>query len=516
MDYINAKATYDATLSTMAATDDRYRFVDRMSKNLTEIANHLTTIAYQDSMLRISTLTEEERYDLAKKLQKPPSVPAQGTSGRPVNVKNAGDPKLAATFPGGRPPSRPTGGLSTQNSNFFAYDQREVRRGLREFEHEWGDRSLTDNWRVSAIAALNTEFDEITSPEDVPSDVLTDKDLERLFRDVPDTDEKRAAAHEAIQNAMLQLGSLYRDKLEDYQLSIDMLNDLLTKYPDTRFALDAYYQLYLSYLSIENFAQAEYYKNKIITEYASSKYAMVLLDPDYLNKQLTEEQRLDRDYQEVFQLVSTHAYAEARSRIDGAKSTFGTNHKLQAKYSILEAMCIGNLEGREAYVDALKAVIGNYPGTPEEIKARDMLLLMDEYQGSRLNLKTGPKAPEYKLAMDAQHFILVQVSGFNEADAQDVKVSISNYNRKYHSLDKLKISSLRFDTKGDRIIILVRSFKDGATAMRYLNGTKNAPGEFVSDDVDFEIFAVTQQNYREIVSQKSVDSYRPFFEENYQ
>jgi hypothetical protein len=207
-------------------------------------------------------------------------------------------------------------------------------------------------------------------------------------------------------------------------------------------------------------------------------------------------------------------FIEASERIQSAKATFGTTHKLQAKYSILEAMCIGNLEGKEAYIDALKAVIGGYPGTPEEIKARDMLLLLDAYQGSRLNLaKSG--GPNFKPGMDAQHFVLVQVTGFKDSDAQDVKVSISNYNRKYHNLDKLKISSLRFDTQGDQVIILVRSFKDGAAALKYLTGVEKYSTEFAPAGTNYEAFAVTQANYREIVGQKSVESYRTFYNENY-
>lgn len=512
-DYINAKLAYDATLTTMLKTDERYRRVDRLSKNLTDIAMHLTNIQLQDSLLRISMMTDEEKRELAKKLYQPPVSPQSGSAG---NVKGSQGGKAAlAAMPGAQGAGRPTGGTSVLQTSFFAYDQKQVKRGQRDFEHTWGDRPLSDNWRLASLVELTGNFvDADTAGASQPTDILTDQDIAKVLGDIPDTDEKRAASHDIIQNAMLQLGSLYRDKLEDYPLSIETLESLLAKYPDTQYKLDALYQLYLSHLALEDFARAEYYKNMIIEDFAASKYAMVLIDPDYMSKQLTEEQRLDRDYQEVYDLVQKGNFEQARTRIEEAKATFGTSHALQAKYSILEAMCIGNLEGREAYIDALKAVIGGYPGTPEEIKARDMLLLLDAYQGSKLNLKTASE-PDFKLSMDAQHFVLIQVAGYKDADAQDVKVSISNYNRKYHSLDKLKISSLRFDAQGDQVIILVRSFKDGTAAMKYLDGISKNQNEFVPTGTNYDIFAVTQQNYREIVAQKSVESYRPFFEENY-
>ena len=516
-DYVNAKAAYDATLTTMLKTDARYRQVDRLSKNLTDIARYLNDIALQDSLLAISAMDENARLELAKRLQKDANATAKNASAaKSQNVQGKGGPTGGApAMPAGAPQSRPTSGQSAPQSTFFAYLPKELKRGQREFENDWGDRGLGDNWRVSSIAASGIAFDnDVADPNTAAITILTRADVDKIFRDVPDTDEKKAAAHETIQNAMLQLGSLYRDKLEDYTKSIETLEKLLMKYPDTKFALDVYYQLYVSHHAIGNHDQAEYYKNRIINEYAASKYALVLTDPDYLSKQLSEEQRLDRNYQEVYELVETGAFEEAKARIDEARQTFGNSHKLNAKYSILEAMCIGNLEGKEAYVDALKAVIGAYPGTPEETKARDMLLLLGEYKGSRLNLAKST-GPSFEPGPDAQHFILIQVTGNKVADAQDVKVSISNYNRKYHSLDKLKISSLRFDTQGNQVIILVRSFKDAATAMKYFDGANKYPAEFVPAGTHIEVFAVTQHNYREIVSQKSVDSYRSFFEEHY-
>lgn len=516
-DYVSAKSAYDATLGTMLKNDSRYRQVDRLSKNLTDIARYLNDIALQDSLLRLSLLSPGERVELANALHKKQSSSKQSQDGNTPGALAAGKgtrPGAALAVGGtGGPQAIPTSGQSVGvQSNFFAYNPKEVKRGQREFKNNWGDRPLSDNWRISSISSRYTTFEEAektAAPQDVP---LTQQEILKILQGIPDTEEQKEAAHEIIQNAMLQLGSLYRDKLEDYNQSIEILESLLQKYPDTKYTLDAYYQLYLSHISINNLSRAEYYKNKIIAEYPSSKYALVLTDPDYLSKQLTEEQRLDRHYQEVYDLVERGRFEEAKAKIDGAKETFGTNHKLQAKYSILEAMCLGNMEGKEAYVEALKKVIGSYPGTPEEIKARDMLLLLGEYQGSRLNLSSAPK---FEPDPTGIHFILVMITDHKDADAQDVKVSISNFNRKYYNLDKLKISSLRFDTQGNQTLVLVRSFKDAATAMKYFENAKKNGGEFAPSGTNYEIFPVTQNNYREIVKQKSIEPYRPFFSANY-
>jgi hypothetical protein len=52
-------------------------------------------------------------------------------------------------------------------------------------------------------------------------------------------------------------------------------------------------------------------------------------------------------------------------------------------------------------------------------------------------------------------------------------------------------------------------------AMNYYNNVQSNKVEYVKDDINYEVFPVTQQGYREIIKQKTVNNYRPFFENNY-
>ena len=51
--------------------------------------------------------------------------------------------------------------------------------------------------------------------------------------------------------------------------------------------------------------------------------------------------------------------------------------------------------------------------------------------------------------------------------------------------------------------------------MEYFDKTESDKSDFVKVDAEYEVFAVTQKTYREIVKQRSVNSYRVFFERNY-
>jgi hypothetical protein len=39
--------------------------------------------------------------------------------------------------------------------------------------------------------------------------------------------------------------------------------------------------------------------------------------------------------------------------------------------------------------------------------------------------------------------------------------------------------------------------------------------KYLGDNNDYEVFAVTQHNYREILKSKSIEAYREFFNKNY-
>jgi tetratricopeptide (TPR) repeat protein len=405
---------------------------------------------------------------------------------------------------------------TSTRSNFFAYDPKSVKRGKREFEREWGDRPLADNWRLASRLVNESGFEESLAEEDTAEEEISESQLADIFKDVPRTDEERAASHGIIQNAMLQLGSLYREKLEDYPQSIDVLESLLAKYPDTEHKLDAYYQLYLSYILQGDVAKSNYYKNKIIDEFSQSKYALVLSDPDYFAKQLSEAQKLRNAYEEVFDQVENNKYTEAREMILKCREQYGTNHDLEPKMRILEAMCIGNLEGRDAYVSALKDIVGAYPNTPEETKARDMLLLLGEYKGSRLNLDRGRTGTaDFRVDPNARHYVLVMIHNFSEVDMSEAKLAVHNFNNKYHRLDRLKVNSLVFDPATKQTLILIRTFKDGERAMAYQVNAVKHTDEYLPASADYDIFPVSEWNYRQIIKQRSIEGYRSFFETNY-
>ena len=327
-DFVNAKYYYDSTLTVLQESDDRYEEVSTYAKNLAQIAQHLETITYQDSLLRLSKLTDKELKKLASKIKKERQarqLAAQTASSKPSNIQQA---TLI-------PVSRAGGAASTKTSSFFAYDDRALKKGLRDFKRKWGEIALSDDWRRASGNAFN-----VSSSDDLGEDSLSvagpisETEVEEIFKDVPKTDIEREAAASKIEDALFELGRLYRSELSNSQKSIEALERMLSMNPESEHCLDAYYLLYVAHTELGQTSQANVYKEKITSEYADSEYAKYINDPAYLENVISEEDKVEQYYTEVYGLYSQGLYKDAYSKLKAAPKAIGTKHMLLSKFSL--------------------------------------------------------------------------------------------------------------------------------------------------------------------------------------
>ncbi|MEQ8705283.1 MAG: hypothetical protein RIC19_15255 [Phaeodactylibacter sp.] len=505
-EYVNAKNYYDSTLMVMAEQDERFKRVKGMAGSLTDIAKNLEIIALQDSLLTISQMTPAEQEALALEIKK-----KQDDARRKALVAQANQ-QANQRFGNLNNRVNPSASLGSAESSFFAYDDRRQKRGIRDFERIWGTRPLEDNWRRSA-ASSNDIIEEISS--DDGSDILTDEEIEKLLGAVPKTEGDIAAAEIQLQEAMSKLGALYRERLENYDRAIAVLEELNERFPGNTYELDSWYQLYLAYTDIGNPSKAKVYADKILDKYPNTAYALIIKNPNYAEELVKEEQELNRYYDETYAAFASGNYRQAFDRSQQAKDKFGAANPFQPKFALLSAMSTGNIEGKEAYVEALRNVVARYPDTEEQLRAREILRLLGE---TTTSLPAGAKEEieAFKEEADKLHYAIIAFKDKN-ISLTDAKVKVSDYNEKYHKLDRIRISNIYLGTTADdRVPILVlRRFKDKQEAMKYYNGVQRNKKEFVEGGGDFELFPVTQNNYREILKQRKIEGYRLFFQQFY-
>ncbi len=507
-EYVQAKSYYDSTLQVLPEADGRYKRVKGMSENLTDIAKNLKIILLQDSLLRIGEMSPAEQEALALEIKK-----KRDEERRQALIEKA---NRAANQKFGSINNRvnSTAALGAAESSFFAYDDRRLKRGAREFQRKWGSRALEDNWRRSNVGS-NAILEEVAA-NDGDSDILTEEEIQQLLGDVPKTEGEVAAAEIQLQEAMSKLGALYRERLDNHQKAINVLEELNRRYPGNTYELDSWYHLYLAYTDIGNSAKAQEYADKIVEKYPNTAYALIIKNPNYAEELVKEQQELNRYYDETYSAFANGNFRLAYDRSQEAKDKFGAANPFQPKFALLSAMSTGNLKGKEAYVEELRTVVARYPNTEEQVRAREILRLLGETSSS-LPAGAREELEAFTYEEDKLHYAIIAFEN-QEVNLNDAKVQVSDYNQKYHKLDRLRISNIFLGkSKDDRIPILVlRRFKDKNEAMKYYEGVERHQDEFLSGkDMDYDLLPVTQNNYREILKQRGIEGYRLFFDEYY-
>ncbi len=504
-DYVKSKKYYDQALATLDPKDERYPEVAALAKNLTGIADNLQTIALQDSLLEISNLSDEEKRQFAYDLKK------RELEARRQALLEKEQQQADAALLGGSG-SVPTAGAKP--SSFFAYDDREVKKGLREFQTFWGGRALQDNWRRSnAQSQEDLLEEENVSDEDLLA-AITDEEVADILKDVPANDKEREIAHDKIQKAMLALGRLYRERLNRPDKSVEILEEMLRRYPDSRFELDALYFLYLAYLELDKQEEAQKLAALIIKRYPDSTYAHILQDPDYLSKQISEEERIARYYEQMYELFKSGQYAQVHEMAVEAKQKFGLKHAYRPRMELLDVMSTGKLKNRDAYIQALKEFVVRFPDTPEEKYAKEMLRHLGVSVAEAKAPKPTTDSP-FKYVPKSMHYVIIVFDG--KIKLQDAKVALSDYHRKYHSQDRLKLASIYLGTSENRVpAVVIRRFSNAEKAMAYYQSAVQNLQEFLDPGTfKYHIYPVSQGNYRVLLKQKSMNGYPEFFEENY-
>ncbi len=514
-DYLRAKNYFDSTLAVMGEKDIRKEEVARYSASLTDIAKNIAIIELQDSLLLISSWAEKDQKQWARKLLKD----REKTQGSKVLSPTPAsfDP---SAFTRSNIDLTPQGGNKAV-STFFAYDDKILKKGIKDFEKIWGATKLQDNWRLSQKQGGFTANTNFNSPDaGVTPDQAAEstEDIASILKEIPNTPGAKDGANEKIKNSMYELGVLYREKLENYSKAIKVLEDLLIKYPASMIEQDVLYQIYLASVQSGDQTRTTKYKSRLLAEYPSSKYAQLLNDPNWMLKNEDKAAMLRAFYNETYSLFTSGHCDVVQVRIRQADSLF-TENPLRGKFALLDVFCIGKTQGKDAYVNALKDFIARYPQSEERDKAKDMLryLMGDDKAFETADIiKTNVSVNAFDYLADELHYVIAIVYDKKESTLSDIKISISDFNQRYFQNDDLKISNIFLDQDATIPIIMVRKFDQADQAIRYYNIVKNNPKQFIAPEINHELFAISQSNYRKLYASKDVDSYKSFFKTHYQ
>ncbi len=503
--YVPAAAYYDSTFVSLPQEHEEYDQVKARKENLGELVMHLNTVELQDSLLRIANMSDKARNvfieELIERLEEEALKAQEEAEQEFLTDKES-----------------KSGDSASSGSVWYFYNPSAKGKGYNEFKTQWGSRPDVDNWRLSSKIASSGEEDGVlagASDAEEQRNALMQRAAEGvLSRDdilaqLPLTEEKKTAAHDAIKNALFQVGRIYGNKLESYDKSSEAFNDLLTRYPTYDRAAETLYNLYVLAEKQDNAGASKTYKNRVVNEYPKSKYAKLLADANYAEELSKEGRELEQYYEQTFSLFKMKDYETSLKRIDEVNSKFEEN-PLQPKFDLLRAFVVGATEDKDAYVAALEGVVAKYPEDDVRKKAEETLLYLVDL--SKLPVGES-KSSLYTYAPEKQHYVIITFGSYTQKVSQ-IRNNVSDFNSENFSVNKLKTTPMMLN-KDDQII-LVKSFANADKAMQYYTTLQSKEANVFSGiDTSYQFFVISKKNFTPFYKDKNIDAYMAFFLKEY-
>lgn len=514
--YQPAGAYYDSTIATLPKDHPDYESILARKKTLETLVGHIKTISREDSLQRVAKLSEKEREafidrlianyekEEERKKKEKEAIAALGSTQSNTLVGNSPDP-----------------GFGGNAATFYFYNPTTVAFGVSDFQKKWGARKLEDNWRRSN-KAMTIDESSLENADVVKSKQDTGKVPERTrefyVKNLPLNDSLIRKSNNRIIKAYYLMGSIYREELSNTVKTIASFEELNTRFPENRYALNTYYTLYRIYLDAKNTPKADYYKDKILNEFPDSEFAALIKNPAYAQELNAQKSEVESFYVGVYEVYNANNYALSYEKSKEGISKFGKSDYLP-KFEFIRSMSLGKLKGIDTLEHNLKLLVAKYPKSEVTPRSEDILAAIKKQKTPDVIKPVEPilnkaKQDSFVVNLEGQHFILgVTPDVIKIADG--FKTNIGNFNALFYSDKKFDLSSSLFGT-GKQLVIL-KSFANAKDAKDYYNNLIADPDVFKGEVKKelIEIYLILAENLPTLYKSKNVAGYKIFHDETY-
>lgn len=497
--YTQARNYYTQALGLMSQNDRNYHRAKTRSTQLTDVVAALETIDHQDSLLMIAGYTEEQKKALALQIKKDRQAEQ--------NEATASESGRPNTVSGGQMVSR-FGSAGAAQSTFFAYNEKNLSQGKKEFSKVWGDRKLADNWRYSG-AGGNITVDDSASQGRTLSLGITQTEIDEILQEVPNTPEEKESIKQLIDQTLLKLGFAFRSDLNEIEKSNETLIELIERKPAREIHAEALYLLYINAREAGDNVLAGQYKNQFDNQFGDTGFAEKILTSttaigqDDIGESALKQVKKDYEngnYEKVLQLT------------EQAKTMFEKQKDILPQFAMLEALATGRMHGREPYIEKLQYLVANYGESPEGEEAREYLRLLGA--DVKTNITSSRSTDQFSDKVEnTPHYILVLAGSSQEINP--LKASISDFNQEFFQNENVSISTVQVSTEEGRApAILIRRFDNKEVAMQYYQVAQNNLEKFQGNN-SATLLPLAITNYRFLITENKLPEYKNFLNEQY-
>ena len=199
---------------------------------------------------------------------------------------------------------------------------------------------------------------------------------------IPKTEEEIQTSHNVVQEGLFNMGIILKDKLEDVRAAENAFNELLERYPDNIYRLDVYYNMYLMYIRYGMNDKAEVYRQKVLADFADSKYGLALADPNYIQNLRDMDRVQEELYEKTYDDYLNNRNEAVHQSYDEMMRRYPLS-KIMPKFMLLHALAYVPEKKYDEFQTTLKELLVRYPET--DITPLASSILKDMARGRKVN-----------------------------------------------------------------------------------------------------------------------------------
>ncbi len=521
----SALAYYDSSAAIALKSMPEYEAIVSMSDVLKQFDEHRKTIKRQDSLLKLSKLSDEalraeidkivekEEKERLEKKKKEEQAQQQALSGmmrdRQMDQRNQ---------------------ALTSSSAFYFDDPSQVERGKAIFQQNWGRRPNEDDWRrknkqSKAKAAGELAEENLDELEGEELKKALEKKKERYFKNVPRTPEDVKLSEDKLRNAMYELARLYSQRLNQPDKSIETYIKITQRFPGHAIVPEAYYGAYLVCEDVKH-RDAKKYKDIILTQYPNTLYARLI------RKEATNEATGD-SFEEVY-----HTLYDLYDKKDYNTAIQFSNYVLEkhaghpdvAKAYYLRGMSFGFTQQMDSLRSIFKYLVQFYPDDEVTKLAQKTLAYIDgggapkttdpsNLKETKIESKTGsnPNFNGFGPRKANEPIVVVMLVPENMIKQKDLETTLADMHQALFAGQTIRASAFMYydPQKGNYHLAYINQFPNSKAADEYLKTAQNWEGlKGLFNKYEDEAMFMAASNFRTAFSQKRMHHYLEYYKAN--
>ena len=405
--YADAQRCYGSAIGMLDKERPDYEELSYRSKVLDELVPFTEAIHLQDSLQELAKMPEEKRLEAIdrviealKKKEKEEREKAQEAEVEKQLAQRGAQGNRTNT------PNRPTPGTTTQgNGQWYFYNPMAVNQGKQNFQKQWGKRENTDDWRRVNRTVVNLAMNNDETPESPDSlanleapaiaDSISGKQTaeadsaandphkrEYYLAQIPFTEDQVAASNDIIKDGLFHAGIIFKDKLNNLNLSEKHLLRLTNNFGDFPQLDEAWYHLFLLYSIQGKQELADNCLSHLKADFPESQWTVLLSDPHFVENSRFGIHIEDSLYAATYDAFKSNRYQEAQGNAVLATERFplGAN---QPKFLFISGLSKLNEGDGQGCVELLKQVVEKYPQS--EVSEMAGMIVKGVQEGRKLH-----------------------------------------------------------------------------------------------------------------------------------